>query len=219
MKILVVNPNTSDAATKVIAAEANLAAGAKTEIVVRTAPTGPANIGSLSESAAQIPVVLKMLEEESDGAVIAAYSDPGLEVARARGSRPVTGIGESSLKEAAQLGSRIVIISSNPNNEPLYRECAVKAGVIEKIVAIKYLPKGQRNLLDTLSDRPWLFENAIELARLAINNDAADVIVVAGGPLSGVAREVKQELDFPVLDPVACAVKRVERWIQNGTAD
>jgi Asp/Glu/hydantoin racemase len=43
--------------------------------------------------------------------------------------------------------------------------------------------------------------------------------VVAGGPLSGVAREVKQELDFPVLDPVACAVKRVERWIQNGTAD
>lgn len=218
MKIVVMNPNTSREATDVIATEAARSAGAQTEIVARTAPRGPLNIGSVAESTAQAPVVVEMLEQESvfDGAIIAAYSDPGLELARKRMTLPIVGIGESSMKEAARLGSRIVIVSSNQNNEPLYLDRAAKAGVADKLVAIRYLPKGDRTVLDVVSDRTWLIVNATNVTRAAIKHDAADVIVIAGGPLAGVARDVQQALNFPVLDPVACAVKRLEAWVGTG---
>jgi Asp/Glu/hydantoin racemase len=220
MKIVVINPNTSLEATDVIAKEAARSAGAQIEIVTRTAPRGPLNIGSVAESTAQAPVVVEMLEQESmfDGAIIAAYSDPGLELARKRMTIPIVGIGESSMKEAARLGSRIVIVSSNQNNEPLYLDCAAKAGVTDKLVAIRYLPKEGRTVLDVLSDRAWLVVNAIDVSRAAIEHDAADVIVIAGGPLAGVARDVKQALNFPVLDPVACAVTRLEAWVRSWQA-
>jgi len=220
MRILIVNPNTSAEATQAINAEALLAAGATTEVIARTAPRGPPNIGSLSESASQVPVVLEMLEKGPwDAAIIAAYGDPGLELARVQLKVPVVGIGESSLKEADRIGSRIAIVSSNPNNEQLYRERAAASGVAEKIVAIRYLQKGNRSVLAAISDRAWLIAAATEASRYAISVDKADVIVIAGGPLAGIARAVKQNINSAILDPVACAIWRIERWVKTGTPD
>jgi Asp/Glu/hydantoin racemase len=220
MRILVVNPNSSQAATDIIAAEAALAAGSRTHIVAMTAPRGPANIDSMAESAAQAPVVLEMLKSEAgDGAIIGAYSDPGLELVRAHLTLPVVGIGEASMREASRFGTRIVIISSNPNNEPLYKQCAAKLGISEKIAAIRYIPKEGRSTLDVVADRAGLISSVARLSRSAIADDGADVIIIAGGPLAGVARDVKQQLDFPVLDPVACAVKRIERWVNTGNPE
>ena len=222
MKIVVVNPNTSLEATRFISAEAARAASAGTEVTAATAPRGPLHIGSVAESTAQGPVVLEVVERlapEVDGAIVAAYSDPGLGLVRARLSLPAVGIGESSMKEAARRGDRIVIVSSNPNNEPLYRERAAHAGLADKLVSIRYLPKAERPVLDVLADREWLISAAIEASRKAARDDGADAVIIAGGPLAGVAREVAGSVPIPVLDCVACAVKRIERWVSTGAPD
>ena len=221
MKILVVNPNTSSAATAVIEGEAVSAASEGTRILARTAPSGPSNIGSVEQSDAQAPVVVEMIEKEAsdvDGAVIAAFSDPGLALVRSRLDLPVVGIGESSLIEAARVGSRVVIVSSNPNNAPLYQQCAARIGIADKLVNIRYLDMGGRALLEAISDRERLASAAISAAREALSVDGAEAVIVAGGPLAGLAREVAPHVDVPVLDCVACAVSRIERLVAGSAS-
>src|SRR5687768_15749999 len=109
MKILVINPNTSLAATESIRKEAEIAAAEGTSIVAETAPRGPVNISTAADCEAQGPVVVEVIESwlgRVNGSVIAAYSDPGLHLARSRLDLPVVGIGEGSIKEAARLGQR-----------------------------------------------------------------------------------------------------------------
>jgi len=221
MKILVVNPNTSVEATRFIEREAAMTVSNGTEIVAETAPRGPLNINSMAESALQADVVAEVVErcaKDVDGAIIAAYSDPGLDLVRSRMKIPVVGIGESSMLEAARLGSRIVVVSSNPDNEPLYRDRAAHTGVADRIVNIRYLPKAGRPVLDLLADRAWLISAAARACQAAAIEDDADVVIIAGGPLAGVARDIA-ESEIPVLDCVACAVTRMERWLATGTPD
>lgn len=49
-----------------------------------------------------------------DGAIIAAFGDPGLEAARATTPQPVTGIAEASMLEAAAGGRRFSVVTTTP---------------------------------------------------------------------------------------------------------
>jgi Asp/Glu/hydantoin racemase len=221
MKILVINPNTSLAATESIRKEAEVAASEGTSIVAETAPRGPVNISTAADCEAQGPVVVEVIQSwlgRVNGSVIAAYSDPGLHLARSRLDLPVVGIGEGSIKEAARLGERIVILSTNRANEPLYRECARHANLADRIT-IRYLPEWDKSVPEALVSKDWFAAQAIEVSRRALLEDGVEVIVVAGGPLAGVARIVAGSFDVPVLDCVAAAVSRVERWIATGSPD
>ena len=44
----------------------------------------------------------------------------------------------------------------------------------------------------------------------AIEEDKAKAIIIGGGPLSGIADNIVDELSVPVLDGVACAIQRAE---------
>src|SRR4051812_42089234 len=94
LRILVVNPNTDAAATEVIRAQALAVASADVEILATTASRGPAMIVTPADSAAQGPVTIEAIEAHAswiDAAIIAAFSDPGLKLARVRFVFPVVG--------------------------------------------------------------------------------------------------------------------------------
>jgi allantoin racemase len=55
----------------------------------------------------------------------------------------------------------------------------------------------------------------VELAR-AVREDEADVIILAGAPLSGLARKVRERIPVPVVDQVAAAVKQAEALVALG---
>ena len=103
MRILVVNPNTDEIATDFIRKEAENVASSDVEILAVTAPSGPIIIVTAEETERAGEVVLGVISEyqhQVDGAITAAYSDPGLNRAREAFSFPIVGIGESSMKEA-----------------------------------------------------------------------------------------------------------------------
>jgi Asp/Glu/hydantoin racemase len=58
------------------------------------------------------------------------------------------------------------------------------------------------------------------LAERAVDEDGADVIVLAGAPLAGLARSLKGQLPVPVVDGVSSAVRHAETLaaLQPGTA-
>jgi hypothetical protein len=57
----------------------------------------------------------------------------------------------------------------------------------------------------------------IELARLAVAEDGADVVILAGAPLAGLARDVASEIPVPVVDGIAAGVRLAEAVVGLGS--
>src|SRR6188474_1354166 len=114
MKLLFINPNTSQSITAKIKAVADSVAQPGTDIVAVTATRGVAYIATRAEAVIGAMSVLELLAEHRDGcdaAVIAAFGDPGLSAARELMPIPVIGLAEAGLLTACMLGRRYAIVS------------------------------------------------------------------------------------------------------------
>jgi hypothetical protein len=106
VKPSIVNPNASESVTKLIAAEVRPAASHSVELTLLTAPLGVAHIETRAEAAIGAYVTLDLLAEHHQGhdaTVIAAFSDPGLAVAREIMPIPVVDRTEEALNIAAMM--------------------------------------------------------------------------------------------------------------------
>jgi Asp/Glu/hydantoin racemase len=59
------------------------------------------------------------------------------------------------------------------------------------------------------------------LCRCAVEDDGADVIIIAGAPLAGLARAIRADVPVPLVDGVSSAVRHAEtlvRWRQAAHA-
>ncbi len=85
MRLLMINPNTTDAMTETMARVARGVAGPGVEILPLTAETGFPYISSRAEAQIGGAAVLEMIaahRTEVDAVIIAAFGDPGLAAAR-----------------------------------------------------------------------------------------------------------------------------------------
>ncbi|MCB1376503.1 MAG: hydrogenase expression protein HupH, partial [Rhodobacteraceae bacterium] len=100
MKLLILNPNTTEALTDRLAASAARVLPDDAQIVCATATRGFPYISSRAEAqiaGAEALAILASLQGEYDAAVIAAFGDPGLTAARELFDRPVTGMSEAAM--------------------------------------------------------------------------------------------------------------------------
>ena len=114
MRILVINPNTTMAVTETIVAEARRSAPPQVEITGVTARFGSPFIQTPEESDTARQAVLELVSRLApgfDAVVIAAFSDPGLEEARAMSPVPIVGIAESAMLTALMCGGRFAIVT------------------------------------------------------------------------------------------------------------
>ncbi|WP_428248574.1 aspartate/glutamate racemase family protein [Ferrovibrio sp.] len=209
-KLLFINPNTSASITDRIAAAARQAASPGTQITFETAPHGVPYIATRAEAVIGAQVALEMLAEHQaghDAAVIAAFGDPGLGGARELLPIPVIGLAEAAMLTACMLGRRFAIVSFAAALGPWYRECVEYHGLAGRLAGIRLLEGDFRSIGDVQDEKENLL---VELARQAVQRDEADVIVLAGAPLAGLAGRVADRIPVPVVDGVAAAVKQAE---------
>jgi Asp/Glu/hydantoin racemase len=50
----------------------------------------------------------------------------------------------------------------------------------------------------------------VRLANLAVDEDGADVVILSGAPLAGLADKIKDRIPVPAIDPIAAAVRQAE---------
>ncbi len=116
LRLLVVNPNTSQATTDAMVAIARAAAPEGVEIDGMTAPRGSPLITDPEALAIAAEVVAGMAPAirayAPDGVIVAAFGDPGLPALRGALSMPVVGIGEASIAAAARHGAFAVITTT-----------------------------------------------------------------------------------------------------------
>jgi len=216
LRILLLNPNTSQSITDILAAAAIPAAAQGTEIVPITAPRGVPYISSRAEAQIGGAIALEMLAERAgtyDAAIIAAFGDPGLFAARELFDVPIIGMSEAAMLTACMLGKRFGIVTFAASMEAWYRECVEQHGLTHRCAGIRCLDGGFRSIDDVQGEK----ENAlIDLANKSVELDGAEAIILAGAPLSGLAAKVADRVPVPLVDQAAAAVKQAEALVTLG---
>ena len=209
MKLLLINPNTSEATTQAMALIAQEAAPQGVSVTALTAPAGVpmiVNAAQLAEAAQALEASLPLYRTLAcDGVITAAYGDPGLQALRRGLSCPVVGIGESSMLEARERGP-FAVVTTTPDLAAPIEDLAAGLGLCELFAGL-WLTQGDPQQL--LTD-PAHMEAELEAAcRRAIGKPDLGSIIIGGGPLAKAARALSAKLDFPIIEPVPAAVKRL----------
>ncbi|GAB3629635.1 Asp/Glu/hydantoin racemase [Pandoraea terrae] len=220
MRLLVVNPNISTSVTALIEAEARRAASPSTELTFATAQFGVAYIETRFEALmGGYATACAAAEHQGnfDGLVVAAFGDPGLGGLKELFDVPVVGMTEAALASACLLGARFSVIAISHRITTWYRECIDANGLSSRLASIRCLTSPLRDIGTVQEDHA---DRLIELSQLAVEQDGADVIIVAGAPLAGLARSLRDRIPVPVVDGVSSAVRHCESLIalQPGSA-
>ena len=209
MKILLLNPNTSEATTQAMALIAQEAAPEGVAVAALTAPTGVpmiVNAEQLALAAQVLEACLPLYRSLAcDGVITAAYGDPGLQALRRGLPCPVVGIGEASMLEARERGA-FAVVTTTPDLAAPIGALATGLGLSELFAGL-WLTEGDPQHL--LAD-PARMEAELEAAcRRAMATPDLGSIIIGGGPLATAARALSANLHFPIIEPVPAAVKRL----------
>jgi Asp/Glu/hydantoin racemase len=217
-KILLINPNITQAVTDLMTTEARLSAREDTEIHPETARFGAEYIENRAEAAIAGHAVLDVLARNAgqyDAAIVAAFGDPGLSGAKEMMEIPVVGIAESAFLTAHALGRRYSILAVTKRLGTWFGECAEEHGLAGRLAAVRALDVPVSHISNARAETERLL---VDLCHRTIEEDGAEVVIMGGGPIAGLAREVAHEIPVPVLDGVSCAVRMAEMLIDLGPA-
>jgi allantoin racemase len=218
MRILVINPNTSEEMTLDIDREARQYARADTEIETVCPAWGPRSIEGHYEEELAAVAMLEVIKERAgdfDGVVIACYGDPGLAAAREISPVPVVGIAEASMLMACTVAHSFSIVTVLPRVKPLLENTVRLHGLDARCASIRTTPL---SVLDCERDPEAAGREIVKAAKLAIEEDGAEAICLGCAGMGPLDKAVGSEVGVPVLDGVACAVKLVEGLLDYGLA-
>lgn len=213
MKLLLINPNISESVSELIRSEAQRSAAPGTEIEVLTAPFGVAYIETRFESLIGAYATAQLAAEHHarfDAVVVAAFGDPGLAGLREVLPVPVTGLTEAALASAHLLGNRISVIAISQRIQAWYREVITAYGFGPRLASIRALDRPLSSIGGVQDEH---LQSLKTLAERAVDEDGAEVIVLAGAPLAGLARALQGQLPVPVVDGVSSAVRHAQTLV------
>jgi Asp/Glu/hydantoin racemase len=109
------------------------------------------------------------------------------------------------------LGNRISIVAISRRIRAWYQETVDSYGVGSRLVSIRSLDEPLPNIGSVQEDKA---ASLLATANLCVSEDGADVIILAGAPLAGLARSLSGKLPVPVVDGVSSAVRHAETLIR-----
>jgi Asp/Glu/hydantoin racemase len=205
-RIIVINPNSSEAVTRAIddAVEPLRQAGGP-EIECLTLADGPPGIETQRHVDEVVAPLCRLVAQQDNRAaafVIACFSDPGLHAVRETTTKPAFGIGESGLLTALTLGGSIGIISILAAGVARHWRYVRALGIESRVAADIPIGLG----VAELSGDDEVKRRMTEVGRRLIDDHGADVIVMG---CAGMARQragLEESLGVPVVDPTPAAV-------------
>jgi allantoin racemase len=210
MRILVINPNTTQAMTDEIAKVALAAAGDGTEVETVQPKAGPRSIeGNADEVLAGYHTLdlVAGTRGRYDAYVIACYGDPALAACREVSEVPVIGIAEASFHMASLVAYKWSVVTVLPRVKPLLEELVHRNGMEMRCASIRCTPL---TVLEIEEDIERTKRMMVEEGRQAIADDGAEAILLGCAGLGPLDKWMQDQLGVPVLDGVACAVKLAE---------
>lgn len=209
MRILLINPNTTESVTALVANHARAIAGDSATFVPVTGRFGAKYISSRAAAAIAAHAALDALAEHvagCDAVYLACFGDPGLAALREISPVPVIGMAEASCLEACNRGHRFAIVTGGALWGPMLTEFVAWLGLAERLAAIRTIaPTG-----DQIARDP---EAALALLAAACTacaaEDGADAVILGGAALAGLAARIQPSVPIPVLCSVEVGTRAV----------
>ncbi|MDI3386281.1 aspartate/glutamate racemase family protein [Streptomyces sp. B-S-A8] len=221
--VALINPNTSQATTDMMAAVARRTLRPDDGYDVRglTVAEGPAMLVTEDRLLASAPQVVRAAQRAlagPDGArvgafVVSAFGDPGVPALRALTDVPVVGIAEAAMAEAAASGRRFGIATTTPDLTAAIAERVDRLGWSGQYTGIRLTPGDPLRLAaspDEMTDR---LAAAVEAC---VTEDGAEAVVIGGGPLGESAEALRDRFPVPVIGPIPAACARVRALLEGG---
>ena len=217
MKIMVINPNSSEQMTHHLDVVLQAIKGPDTELTVCCPKGGPMAIESAMDEALCIPGMLKLVEQaEADGydaVILACFSDPGLEQAREVVSILVTGIQEIALHVATMMGHKFSILTLNKERVPSKERGVGGYNVQSALASVR--PIGL-SVAESDANPDLARERIKAVAKVCAEEDGAEVAILGCAGMAGYAEDVKAALGMEVIDPSSVALKVTEALVASG---
>lgn len=211
MKILIINPNSSEEMTAAIQRTAEEYAQGDFVVETVSTPGAPPYIDYYSDQALAAPGMVKLVREheaDCDAFVVACHCDPNLDLLKEITDKPVVGIGEASMRLAGMLGHSFSVVSAARHSIPHKMAMVHKYGLEASCASVR--GPGE-NFDDPSQSGPYL-----DAARRAMEEDLAEVIVLGCAGFAGMAESMSKELGVPVLDGVVCALMVAQGFVKAG---
>ncbi|WP_311220894.1 MULTISPECIES: aspartate/glutamate racemase family protein [unclassified Acidovorax] len=212
--ILLINPNTSEATTRMMAdiVRAHL----HVDVVVRgvTARTGVpmiVNHAELVDSAHQVRTCWAEAGSGWDGVIVACFGDPGVAWLRQQTDAPVTGIGEAAMRDAADAGRRFGVATTTPGLAADIAACALRLGLAESYSGVRATAQEPHQLVAQPAELQAALAQAVAAC---IDQDGAQAVVIGGGPLGQAALALAPLFSQALVSPLVSAA----HWMQQQLA-
>jgi allantoin racemase len=217
MKLLVINPNTTEAMTEAIANAARAVAAPGTEILATQPSFGPASIEGHFDEAWAAAGVAEQAQLASNwnpaATILACFGDPGLEAAREALQGPVLGIAEAAFHAASFLATGFSVVTT------LTRTCIIAERLVQRY-GFEHLCRGVHGtdipVLALEDGTGEVLAQLEEASRIALARDRSGALVLGCAGMAPLCAHLTRSLGVPVIDGVAAAVKMGEALASLG---
>jgi allantoin racemase len=207
LRILLINPNTTEAVTALVADHARAIAGDTATFVPVTGRFGANYISNRAAAAIAAHAALDALARHvagCDAVYLACFGDPGLAALREISPVPVIGMAEASCLEACNRGHRFAIVTGGALWGPMLTEFVAWLGLAERLAAVRTIaPTGGQIARDPEAALAQLAAACTACAA----EDGADVVILGGAALAGLAARIQPSVPVPVLCSVEAGTR------------
>lgn len=207
MRILLINPNTSVELTEKIARYSRGLAGADAEILPITGRFGGQYISTRATAAIAAHAALDALAEHGEGCdavFLACFGDPGLAALRELSLVPVIGMADAACHLVCTMGQRFSIVTGGVLWKPMLEEFVQQIGLMERLASVRCVPAtGGEIARDPQGAVPAL----VDECRAAAAQDGADVVILGGAGLAGLASSIVSRVPVPVICSVEAGTR------------
>ncbi|WP_420102943.1 aspartate/glutamate racemase family protein [Bosea sp. (in: a-proteobacteria)] len=199
MKILVLNPNTSEDMTELVMRVLAPLTPAGVTLKPATGRFGARYISSRSAGAIAGHAALDAYAEhgmDCDAVYLACFGDPGLFALKELAGIPVLGMAEAACRRAAALAGRFSIVTGGERWGPILTEFVASLGLADSLASIVTVaPTGG----DIAADPEGSIALLAAACRRAVEQDGAGAVILGGAGLAGLAARVEPLVGAPVL--------------------
>lgn len=207
MRLLIVNPNTSDGVTRRINAAAQAVALSGDVFNTVSSPFGPELIITAQDGVDAVDGVMACVAANVagvDGIVLASFGDTGTEaVQSAYPHIPVIGIACAAFATARCLGGKYSIVTFDESTAPALRTRAIFHGMGDSLHRLEAVVDDSP--FDAADVQVERFDSINALCRDCAK-DSINSIVLGGSPLAGLSTLITTSPKVPVIDGTQAAI-------------
>ncbi len=215
MKILLINPNSTDSMTQKAASAASKVARPETEIVAVTTKNGPPSIeGFLDVAMCQSALVQEAaIHKDVDAVIVGCFDDTGLDALRCIFDVPVVGIGEAAYHAASLVSHRFSVVTTLSRSVAGISDNLTTYGLATRCAKVRATDIPVLKLEESDPESLDIIRSEI---KAALDEDKAEAIVLGCAGMADLMSQLSNEFNVPVIDGIACAVGFAEGLVAAG---